>query len=57
MILSHFLLNLSLLQGRMLRFIIAAVSPAVVVPEMFKLKEKNSERETRYLRQFLPPLL
>ncbi|PVD17264.1 hypothetical protein V512_010105 [Mesotoga sp. Brook.08.105.5.1] len=41
MILSHFLLNLSLLQGGMLRFIIAAVSPAVVVPEMFKLKEKN----------------
>jgi len=41
MVLAHFLLDLSIVQVGMLGFIIAAVSPAVVVPEMLKLKQKN----------------
>ena len=41
MVVAHFLLNLSLIQGGMLGFIIAAVSPAVVVPEMLRLKERD----------------
>lgn len=41
MVLAHFLLDLSIVQAGMLGFIIAAVSPAVVVPEMLKLKQKN----------------
>jgi NhaP-type Na+/H+ or K+/H+ antiporter len=41
MVMAHFFLNLSLVQGEMLGFIIAAVSPAVVVPEMLRLKGKD----------------
>lgn len=37
--LSHFLLNLTLIEGGMLGFILAAVSPAVVVPSMLELKD------------------
>ena len=39
MVMAHFFLNLSLFLGGMLGFIIAAVSPAVVVREMLRLKE------------------
>lgn len=38
---SHFLLGFTLIEGGMLGFIIAAVSPAVVVPQMIELKEGN----------------
>ena len=38
---SHYLLGLSYIEGGMLGFIIAAVSPAVVVPQMLNLKEKG----------------
>jgi NhaP-type Na+/H+ or K+/H+ antiporter len=41
MVMAHFFLNLSLIQEGMLGFIIAAVSPAVVVPEMLRLKERD----------------
>ncbi len=36
---SHFLFGLTLVEAGMLGFIIAAVSPAVVVPQMLELKE------------------
>jgi NhaP-type Na+/H+ or K+/H+ antiporter len=36
---SHFLLGLPIIEAGMLGFIIAAVSPAVVVPQMLELKE------------------
>jgi len=38
---AHFLLGLSYIEGGMLGFIIAAVSPAVVVPQMLNLKERG----------------
>ena len=38
-IVSHFLLGLTYVESGMLGFIIAAVSPAVVVPQMLELKE------------------
>lgn len=38
---AHFFLNLSLVESGMLAFIIAAVSPAVVVPGMIELQEKG----------------
>lgn len=38
---AHYLLGLSLVDAGMLGFIIAAVSPAVVVPAMISLKEKG----------------
>lgn len=38
---ANFLLNLSLVESGMLAFIIAAVSPAVVVPGMIELQEKG----------------
>ncbi|AFK05807.1 NhaP-type Na+(K+)/H+ antiporter [Mesotoga prima MesG1.Ag.4.2] len=41
MIMAHFFLKLSLIQGGMLGFIIAAVSHAVVGPEMLRLKERD----------------
>jgi NhaP-type Na+/H+ or K+/H+ antiporter len=41
MVMAHFFLNLSLILDGMLGFIIAAVSPAVVVPEMLRLKERD----------------
>lgn len=37
---SHFLLGFSIIESGMLGFIIAAVSPAVVVPGMLELKDK-----------------
>lgn len=40
-VVAHFLLNLPWLEAGMLGFIIAAVSPAVVVPQMLDLKEKR----------------
>lgn len=40
MIISRYLLDFSWLQGGILGFIIAAVSPAVVVPQMLDLKDK-----------------
>jgi len=50
---SHFLLNLPIYEAGMLGFIIAAVSPAVVVPQMLELKEsgvgKNKEVPTLVL--------
>lgn len=41
MVVSIFLLDLNLIEGGMLGFILAAVSPAVVVPLMLKLKESK----------------
>ncbi len=41
MVMAHFFLNLSLILDGMLGFIIAAVSPAVVVPEMLRLKGRD----------------
>ncbi|MCT4545033.1 MAG: cation:proton antiporter [Vallitalea sp.] len=41
MIISTYLLDFSWFQGGILGFIIAAVSPAVVVPQMLELKEKR----------------
>ena len=41
MIASHFLLGFSFIEGGILGFIFAAVSPAVVVPIMLDLKEKG----------------
>lgn len=41
MILSTILFDLSLIEGGILGFIIAAVSPAVVVPSMIELKERG----------------
>jgi len=41
MVMAHFFLNLSLILDGTLGFIIAAVSPAVVVPEMLRLKERD----------------
>lgn len=38
-LLSHFLLGFTFIEGGILGFIIAAVSPAVVVPQMLELKE------------------
>ncbi len=38
---SHFLLEFSIIEAGMLGFIFAAVSPAVVVPSMLELKEKD----------------
>lgn len=38
---AHFLLDLSLVESGMLAFIIAAVSPAVIVPGMIELQEKG----------------
>jgi NhaP-type Na+/H+ or K+/H+ antiporter len=38
---SHYLLGLSYIEGGMLGFVIAAVSPAVVVPQMLYLKEQG----------------
>ncbi len=50
---AHFLLDLSYIESGMLGFIIAAVSPAVVVPQMLELKEggfgKNKEIPTLVL--------
>jgi solute carrier family 9B (sodium/hydrogen exchanger), member 1/2 len=40
-VVAHYLLNLPWLEAGMLGFIIAAVSPAVVVPQMLDLKEKR----------------
>ena len=40
-----YLLNFSIIEGGMLGFIIAAVSPAVVVPQMIELKEGNFGRK------------
>ncbi|MBN2641295.1 MAG: cation:proton antiporter [Victivallales bacterium] len=40
LVVAHFLLNLPWLEAGMLGFIIAAVSPAVVVPQMLDLKER-----------------
>lgn len=40
-VVAHFLLNLPWLEAGMLGFIVAAVSPAVVVPQMLDLKEKR----------------
>lgn len=45
MFLTHFLLGIPLPICGCLGFIIAAVSPAVVVPEMLNLKEKNLGKE------------
>lgn len=45
MIITHFLLGFPLPICGTLGFIIAAVSPAVVVPEMLNLKEKNLGKE------------
>lgn len=45
MVMAHFFLNLSLIQGGILGFIIAAVSPAVVVPEMLKLKKSGFRKK------------
>jgi len=39
LLLSHFWLNLTWIEGGMLGFILAAVSPAVVVPSMLDLKD------------------
>lgn len=41
MVLSHYLLDFSWLVSGILGFIIAAVSPAVVVPQMLRLKEER----------------
>lgn len=41
MVISFWLLDLDFIQGGMLGFILAAVSPAVVVPLMLKLKESR----------------
>jgi solute carrier family 9B (sodium/hydrogen exchanger), member 1/2 len=41
MLSAHFLLGFTIIEGGMLGFIIAAVSPAVVVPQMLELKEAN----------------
>ncbi len=41
MLFAHLLMGLDLVKSGMLGFIIAAVSPAVVVPEMLRLKENN----------------
>jgi NhaP-type Na+/H+ or K+/H+ antiporter len=41
MLLSHWLLGFTFAEAGMLGFIIAAVSPAVVVPEMLSLKEQG----------------
>lgn len=53
MLISHWLLGLQLYESGMLGFIIAAVSPAVVVPTMLQLKEagfgKNKEVPTLVL--------
>lgn len=38
---AHWLLKLPLLEAGMLGFVLAAVSPAVVVPEMLRLQEKH----------------
>lgn len=40
-LISHFLLGFSIIEAGMLGFIFAAVSPAVVVPSMLELKEKD----------------
>lgn len=45
MLISHYILDFSLPLAGTLGFIIAAVSPAVVVPEMLNLKEKNLGKE------------
>lgn len=45
MLITHFLLDYSFAISGCLGFIIAAVSPAVVVPEMLTLKEKNLGKE------------
>lgn len=39
MLASHYLLNLAWVEAGMLGFIVAAVSPAVIVPAMLKMKE------------------
>lgn len=41
LLVAHLLLNFSILEAGILGFIIAAVSPAVVVPQMLELKEKG----------------
>ncbi|MCU4175453.1 cation:proton antiporter [Carboxylicivirga sp. N1Y90] len=41
MLIAHYLLGFTFIEGGMLGFIIAAVSPAVVVPAMLELKEKG----------------
>lgn len=41
MMLATSLLGLSMIEGGMLGFIIAAVSPAVVVPSKLELKDRN----------------
>lgn len=41
MLVSHFLLDFTLIEGGMLGFILAAVSPAVVVPSMIELEESG----------------
>jgi NhaP-type Na+/H+ or K+/H+ antiporter len=41
MVISRYLLDFTWIQGGILGFIIAAVSPAVVVPQMIELKEKK----------------
>ena len=40
-LIAHFFLRINILEAGMLGFIIAAVSPAVVVPQMLDLKEKG----------------
>lgn len=44
-IVATYLLNISLIEAGMLGFIIAAVSPAVVVPQMLDLMDKNRGRK------------
>ncbi|WP_408956550.1 cation:proton antiporter [Natroniella sp. ANB-PHB2] len=45
MFLAIYILNFNWIEAGMLAFIIAAVSPAVVVPSMLKLKEKSYGKE------------
>lgn len=46
-VISTFLLGFTFIEGGMLGFIIAAVSPAVVVPAMIKLKKQNLKYANR----------
>ena len=52
LIISTYLLNISWIEAGMLGFIIAAVSPAVVVPQMLDLMDKNRGR-----RKGIPTLI
>lgn len=45
MLVAHFVLDFTFIEGGMLGFIIAAVSPAVVVPQMIELKAGNFGRK------------